>query len=132
MISVSPAKALLVTALIGPAALVGCSADPQEAYCARVSAHQETLTEVAASQEDDALFDALPSYRDLAAHAPRDVEDEWQRVVTSLQALEEAVRSGDDAEVQAASAQLGSRQTVEAMAALEQHALDVCGTPLAR
>ena len=35
-------------------------------------------------------------------------------------------------EIEAAARQVGSEQTVAAMAAVEQHALDVCGTPLSR
>ena len=35
-------------------------------------------------------------------------------------------------EIEAAAREVGSEQTVTAMAAVEQHALDVCGTPLSR
>ena len=35
-------------------------------------------------------------------------------------------------EIEAAAREVGSQRTVEAMAAVEQHALDVCGTPLSR
>ena len=35
-------------------------------------------------------------------------------------------------DIEAAAREVGSEQTVTAMAAVEQHALDVCGTPLSR
>jgi hypothetical protein len=34
--------------------------------------------------------------------------------------------------IEAAAREVGSERTVAAMAAVEQHALDVCGTPLSR
>lgn len=121
-----------LAALLVASTVSGCASDPQEAYCEHVVDNQAALTEVASSEDEDALFGALPPYRDLQEHAPSDIEDEWKRVVTSLKALETAVEGGEQDEIERASEQLGSRPTVEAMAALEQHALDVCGTPLAR
>lgn len=123
---------VLVTLVAVTSTAAGCASDPQEAYCERVEDNQAELTEVASSEDEDALFAALPPYRDLQEHAPSDIEDEWMRVVTALESLEAAVDSGEEDQVQTASEELGSRRTVEAMAALEQHALDVCGTPLAR
>ena len=45
-----------------------------------------------------------------------------------LEELDDAARE----EIEAAAREVGSQRTVEAMAAVEQHALDVCGTPLSR
>ena len=59
---------LLLVAL----ALTGCSGDPQEKYCETVTDHQEELTEIAASEDTGALFDALEAYDDLREQAPRD------------------------------------------------------------
>ena len=123
---------MLVALVAVASTLTGCASDPQEAYCERVEDNQDELTEVASSAEEDALFEALPPYRDLHEHAPRDIEDEWARVLAALEALESAVDSGAEDRIERASEELGSRRTVEAMAALEQHALDVCATPLAR
>lgn len=122
----------LVTVLVVTVAAVSCTSDPQDAYCEAVVDNQAELSEVASSQEEDALFEALPPYRDLQDHSPSDIEGEWEVVVTALEDLESAVDEGDEDEIQEASERLGARQTVEAMASLEQHALDVCGTPLAR
>ena len=106
---------------------------------------------MAASDDTGALLDALPIYRDLADAAPRDVAADWEQVVGALAGLEDALDEADvdpssyDAErpppglaerdrkaIEAAARELGSEATVDAMASVEQHALDVCGTPLSR
>ena len=138
---------LLVAAL----SLTGCSGDPQEQYCEAVTEHQEGLTEIAASEDTGALFDALDAYDDLREQAPRDIADDWDAVIDPLRRLDEVLADhGVDAssyasddppadldaegrrEIEAAAREVGSEQTVTAMAAVEQHALDVCGTPLSR
>jgi hypothetical protein len=132
-------------------ALTGCSGDPQEKYCETVTDHQEELTEIAASEDTGALFDALDAYDDLREQAPRDIADDWDAVIEPLRTLDEVLADhGVDAstytsdeppadldaegrrEIEAAAREVGSEQTVTAMAAVEQHALDVCGTPLSR
>ena len=137
--------------LIGTLALTACSGDPQEQYCEAVADHQPELTEVAASEDTGAVFDALDTYEDLRERAPRDIADDWRAVIDPLRALEQALAdhgvdpssySSDEppadldeegrAEIEAAAREVGSEQTVTAMAAVEQHALDVCGTPLSR
>lgn len=129
----------------------GCSGDPQVAYCDAVEEHQAALTEIAASEDAGALFGALDTYEDLSAKAPRDIADDWAAVIDPLRALEKALEDAgvdpssyaadappadlDDAgrqAIEAAARAVGSEQTVTAMAAVEQHALDVCGTPLSR
>lgn len=129
----------------------GCSGDPQADYCEAVENHQVELTEIAASTDAGALFDALPVYDDLAEEAPDDIAGEWDQVVGPLRALEDALdeagvdpSSYDAAKppadldperrktIEGAARRVGSEQTVTAMAAVEQHALDVCGTPLSR
>ncbi|GAB3039504.1 hypothetical protein GCM10011376_33000 [Nocardioides flavus (ex Wang et al. 2016)] len=132
-------------------ALGGCSRDPQERYCETVEHHQAALTEVAASDDPGAVFDALDAYVDLAEQAPRDISDDWAAVVDPLRALERVLAEHDvdpsdysadtppgrlddaaRAEIEAAARDVGSEQAIDAMAAVEQHALDVCGTPLSR
>jgi hypothetical protein len=144
-------RRLVPAALLAGLALGGCSADPQERYCEAVEEHQAELTDVAASDDPAAVFDALDAYDALAEDAPRDIADDWAAVVDPLRALEQALAehdvdpsdydaesppSGLDegalAEIEAAARAVGSEQTVRAMAAVEQHALDVCGTPLSR
>ncbi|MCF6377664.1 hypothetical protein L2K70_08610 [Nocardioides KLBMP 9356] len=143
-------RALLV-ALLATLALTGCSSSPQEEYCDAVTEHQPELTDIAASDDTGALFDALDTYDDLRDKAPRDIVDDWDAVIEPLRELQQALAdndvdassySSDDppadldatgrAEIEAAARKVGSERTVTAMAAVEQHALDVCGTPLSR
>jgi hypothetical protein len=142
------AAGLVLTACLG---LAGCSEDPQEAYCEAVHEHQVELSDVAASDDAAALFDALDAYDDLAARAPRDIADDWAAVVDPLHELETVLDDhGVDAstysaehppnhldgparkKIESAAREVGSERTVAAMASVEQHALDVCGTPLSR
>ncbi len=146
-------RALAALPLLLPACLVltGCSDDPQADYCDSVTEHQEELSEIAASEDAGALFGALDTYDDLREEAPRDIADDWDAVIDPLRGLEEVLADHgvdpssyaadeppadlDDAgrrEIEAAAREVGSEQTVTAMAAVEQHALDVCGTPLSR
>jgi hypothetical protein len=146
-----PLAAALPLVALGTLVVAGCSSDPQEAYCRAVESHQEELTELAASDDSGALFDALDAYHDLAAQAPRDIAGDWKDVVTPLRALQQVLSDHgvdpstysaekpppdlDQAardEIEAAARAVGSEQTVTAMAAVEQQALDVCGTPLSR
>ena len=142
-------KLLALVLVAGLAA--GCSSDPQADYCEAVEDHQVELTEIAASTDAGSLFDALPVYDDLAGEAPGDIAEEWDQVIGPLGALEDALDeagvdpSSYDAEnppadldpeareaIEGAARTVGSEQTVAAMAAVEQHSLDVCGTPLSR
>jgi hypothetical protein len=144
-------KLLAPAALVACLAVTGCSSDPQADYCQAVEDHQPDLSDVAASDDAGAVFDALDDYEELAEQAPRDIADDWSAVVGPLRTLEEALDAHDvdpstyrsdkppaglaaDAreEIEAAARAVGSQRTVDAMAAVEQHALDVCGTPLSR
>ena len=147
------APALVLTVAMGSACARDPEAvpEPQADYCETVTDQQETLSEVAASDDPGSLLDALPPYRELAQDAPRDIEGDWDRVVESLEALEAVLEeTGVDPEeydaadpptdlpeehrtaIARAARELGSEETVAAMARVEQHALDVCGTPLSR
>lgn len=141
---------LVALLLLVPLA-VGCSGDPQADYCDAVAEHQKALTDVAASEDAGAIFGALDAYDDLREEAPRDIADDWDAVIDPLRRLEQVLAdngvdpSSYDADeppadlddeareaIEAAARDVGSDQTVTAMAAVEQHALDVCGTPLSR
>lgn len=145
-----PAALILLVPLLA-GGLAGCASDPRDDYCDVVENHQAALSDVAASEDAGAIFGALDLYDDLHEAAPRDVVDDWAAVVDPLRRLErvltdqgvdpssysaEAPPAGLDAEgrgaIEAAARAVGSEQTVTAMAAVEQHALDVCGTPLSR
>ena len=131
--------------------LAGCAEDPQADYCKVVEEHQAALSDIAAADDAGAIFDALDIYDDLRTAAPRDIADDWAAVVEPLRGLEQVLTDhGVDpssysaesppadldeegrAEIEAAARAVGSERTVAAMAAVEQHALDVCGTPLSR
>lgn len=131
--------------------LAACADDPQADYCEVVEEHQAALSDIAASADAGAIFGALDIYDDLRAAAPRDIADDWAAVAEPLHGLEEVLTdhgvdpssysaesppadldAKDRAQIEAAARAVGSEQTVTAMAAVEQHALDVCGTPLSR
>jgi sugar phosphate isomerase/epimerase len=141
-----PVLALLAGLLAG-----GCSHDPQADYCDAVRDHQEELTEIAADDDAGAIFEALDAYDDLADEAPSDIADDWTDVIGPLRDLQQVLEDRgvdpstysaerppagldeqDRQDIEAAAREVGSEQTVTAMAAVEQHALDVCGTPLSR
>ncbi|PKH41456.1 hypothetical protein SAMN05192575_11233 [Nocardioides alpinus] len=144
-------RPLVVVPLLVCLLASGCSDDPQADYCDKVEEHQAALSDIAASEDAGALFGALDTYDDLREAAPRDIADDWAAVVDPLRELEDVLTehgvdpstyAADDppadlddgarAEIEAAARTVGSEQTVTAMAAVEQHALDVCGTPLSR
>ncbi len=144
-------RALAVVPLLTCLVLTGCSDDPQADYCDTVTDHQEELSEIAASEDAGALFGALDTYDELREEAPRDIVDDWDAVIEPLRELEQVLAdhgvdpssyaaddppAGLDDEgrtaIEAAARDVGSERTVTAMAAVEQHALDVCGTPLSR
>ena len=130
-------------------ALVACGGSDQDAYCAAVKDHQQELSDIVGSGEPDSLLKALDVFRDLQDQAPGDITDEWQQVVTSLEALQQALEDAgvdpatydrahphagltpaEKARIDAAAAQLGSGTTLRALQDLDQQARDVCKTPL--
>jgi hypothetical protein len=143
--TLAPAAALAV------AVLTGCGGDGTSDYCESVTEHQRELSDIAASSEPGAIFGALDAYRDLQALAPRDLRDEWSQVIGRLEALESALDEagvapaaydpkstltslppGQRTAIQGAARDLGDEATVEAMAGIEQQALDVCKMPLSQ
>ena len=140
----APLGALLVTAPL----LVGCASD-KERYCEAVQENQTELSEIAAQGGQEALIEALDIYRELQEEAPRDITDEWDQVVSSIEALDEAlsdagvdpatydpekppegVTEEQQQAIRDAATELASRETVAALSGVEQQARDVCKTPL--
>jgi hypothetical protein len=142
----------VIRALVGLLAVAvlvtGCT-DQQEKYCDAVQDHQERLGEILGDGAPDALFEALPIFRDLADEAPEDLRDEWRTVIDAVEGLQEALDdagvdpatydrehppaglSQDDRDaIDAAARQLTSEATVTAFSGVDQQAKDVCGTPL--
>jgi hypothetical protein len=129
-----------------------CSDSPEDAradYCEEVSDRQVELTEVMAQEGPDTLLRAVPVLRALAEEAPRDLEDEWDRLLDALDGLDEALDTAGvdaatyDAErpptgvtpeqrraIARAADELATQETVAAWEGVKQHAKDVCKTPL--
>jgi hypothetical protein len=138
------AAALLAMTLL----VTGC-ADQKEKYCDAVEDHQQELGEILGDGSPDALLKALPIFRDLADEAPEDLRDEWKTVIDAVAGLQEALEDAgvdpatydrddppeglsqaDQEAIDAAAGQLTSAGTVTALSGVDQHAKDVCGTPL--
>ncbi len=133
-------------------ALTACSDSPEDVradYCDEVADRQVELTELMAEEGPDTLLRAVPLLRDLADGAPRDIRDEWDRLLDALDGLDKALdAAGADAstydarrppagvteEQQAAIAraadELATQETIAAWEGVKQHAKDVCRTPL--
>jgi hypothetical protein len=140
-------RRLVVAALLLPL-LAACGSD-RDQYCDAVKEHQQELSDIVGSDDPDALIEALDVFRDLQAEAPADISDEWQQVVSRVEALSDALDEAgvdpasydrdhppaglsaeDKARIDAAAAQLGSGTTLRALQDLDQQARDVCKTPL--
>lgn len=141
---------LSLTLVLG--ALSACSSSPEDAradYCEVVTDQQVALSEALAEDSPDALLSALPQFRALAEAAPRDIDDEWTVFLDALEGLDDAlVDAGVDAasydarqppdevteEQQAAIARaadaLVTQEVSDAYAGVQQHAKDICKTPL--
>lgn len=120
-----------------------------QSYCQAVTSHQAGLGALAQGGSRTALLRALPVFEDLQSKAPSDVADDWQLLVTRITALETALTNahvdpssydpahppaGVSAEqrtlIRRAAAAVGAADTAQALADLQQEALDVCHTPL--
>ncbi len=146
-------KVAPVVALAGLVlALTACSDSPEDVradYCDEVADRQVELTELMAEEGPDTLLRAVPVLRDLADGAPRDIQDEWDRLLGALGGLDEALdAAGVDAStydakrppagvtdeqqqaIARAADELATQETVAAWEGVKQHAKDVCTTPL--
>ena len=138
----------LAAVLLAVTPLAGCSSE-QEQYCQAVKDHQKRLTEIMSDAGPTALLEALDSFRELRAEAPSDIGDEWQQVIRSIEALEQALNdAGVDPEdfsggkppeglsksereaIASAADEVGSQATEVALGGVQQQALDVCKTQL--
>ena len=129
------------------AVLSGCAGGDD--YCDAVTSNQAKLTDVTASATPGALLQALPIFRDLAADAPDDIQDDWKALLDPLQELDDALGDAgidpatydggqlpddlsDDqrTRVEDAAAALLEPSVVQAFDSVQQQAKDVCHTPL--
>lgn len=143
-----PLAACLATIPLLVSPLAGCASE-QEEYCEAVKDHQERLSEIMSDAGPTALLEALDSFRELRAEAPSDISDEWQQVIRSLEALDQAladagvdpadfdrgkppegVSKEEQETIARAADEIGSRETELALAGVRQQALDVCKTQL--
>jgi hypothetical protein len=140
-------RRLALLALVLPV-LAACG-DDRDTYCDAVEDHQERLSEIVGEGRPDAMLRALDLFQDLADRAPSDISDEWQQVIGSIEALQDAL---DDADVDGATydrdhppsgvtaqqkkaiddaaTRVGGAETLQAIKNLDQQARDVCHTPL--
>ncbi|KAA1424165.1 hypothetical protein [Nocardioides antri] len=124
--------------------------DEFQDYCEEVEDQQVALGDaLGEGGPATGLIKALPSFEALAAEAPDDLDDEWQIVLDRIHDLVDALdAAGVDPEtydrrnppsglsqeerdaIDAAARALVSPSTGGAMAGVQQHARDVCKTPL--
>jgi len=131
--------------------LVGCGddEDPFATYCKEVAKQRPALSENLAEGEATGLIEALPEFEKLAAKAPGDIRDEWDTVTSRIGDLVSALEDADvdpatydrkqppagltDEEkdaIDAAAQALVTPEMSQALNGVEQHARDVCKTPL--
>ncbi|HJQ05857.1 MAG TPA: hypothetical protein VJ872_10455 [Nocardioides sp.] len=123
--------------------------DPYAAYCGLVVDHRGLISSATEQGATTGLIAALPSFRALQESAPSDIADDWGVVVTAISNLQDALSAAGvdpatydrahlpagvtaqqrDA-IDAAATRLDSRETRDAMTAVDQEARDVCHSPL--
>jgi hypothetical protein len=123
--------------------------DPFAAYCDEVAQQRGLIATATQQGPTTGLIAALPSFEALEARAPSDVADDWRTVITAIQGLADALRAaGTDpasydrdrppagmtrqqrGAIDAAATRLGSQETRDALASVDQEARDVCHSPL--
>lgn len=130
----------------------GCAQDEdaqREDYCESVADRSAELTRLTDEGGPAAFLEALPVLEDLAEESPDDLRDEWRTFLDALHGLEDAVAetgldpadltgeglpddlpAADRRRLRGAASVLASPDVVAATQGIEQHALDVCHTPL--
>jgi len=140
-----PAVAAAAVVVVLPL-LAGCGGKD---YCETVQARQSQLGTIANAGSATGVLQALPILQELQDKAPGDVQDDYQLVVTRIQALQQALddagvdpasydpqhpppglSAADRRQIRDAAAHLAAGDTVEALGAIQQEVLDVCHTPL--
>lgn len=122
--------------------------DPIDDYCAAVEEKAPTLTRAVEERGTEGLLASLPTLQELGDQAPEDVRDDWRVLLGALEDFRDSLEgtgidpgevSGelpDDlsreerTEIRDSATQLLSPEVEQATAEVEQHALDVCRTPL--
>lgn len=144
-------RALLIPALLLALVVTGCDKsedDLRADYCAEVEAEADEITRAVDEKGAAAFVAVLPTFEDLADKAPGDVRDEWQVFLNALRGLRDVLDATgvepeevngklpddlpaeDRRRIRGAASVLAGEDVRLATQAIEQHALDVCHTPL--
>lgn len=144
-------RPLLASALLLALVVTGCdkSEDDQRTdYCDQVKTDADTITRAVDEKGAAAFFDVLPTLEGLAEKAPGDVRDEWQVLLNALRGMRDALEdtgvepdqvngklpaglpAEDKRRIRGAASVLAGQDVLVATQGIEQHALDVCHTPL--
>lgn len=132
-------------------AMTGCDKsedDLRADYCAQVEADADEITRAVDEKGATAFVAVLPTFEQLADKAPGDVRDEWQVFLNALRGLRDALDATgvepdevdgklpadlpaeDRQRIKGAASVLAGEDVRLATQSIEQHALDVCHTPL--
>jgi len=144
-------RSLLASVLVLAVMTTGCDQSEDDAradYCDQVEADADTITRAVDEKGSAAFVDLLPTLEGLAEKAPSDVRDEWQVFLNALRGLRDALEAAglkpedvtgrlpeslsaaDRKRVRGAASVLAGDDVRLATKSVEQHALDVCHTPL--
>jgi hypothetical protein len=142
---------LLAVSLLISVVVTGCGEskdDVRASYCDQVKADADTITRAVDEKGAGAFVAVLPTLEGLAAKAPGDVRDEWQVLVNALRGMRDALKetglrpeqvngklpaglpATDRRRIELAASVLAGQDVKVATQDIEQHALDVCHTPL--
>jgi hypothetical protein len=147
-----PARSAAGLLLLGVALVSGCGEpspeERREEYCEQVAEDSERLTRISDEGGAGAFLTALPTLEELAAKAPDDLRDEWSLLIDALRGLRDALEdtgvepaqvdgklpadlpAAERRRIRAAASVLADPDVVTATQGIEQHALDICRTPL--
>lgn len=128
-------------------AVAACSEDPIEAYCDVVAEERQVIG--AAGEEPGGLIAVHDSLERLGEAAPPDLRDEWDQILLRVGTLREALEAAgvdpgsydpqqpvegvgeqEEQAISDAAVALVDPAVMRAVRGVEQHALDVCRTPL--
>ncbi|KRF11545.1 hypothetical protein ASG90_17635 [Nocardioides sp. Soil797] len=140
--------ALTVLLLLATAGCSQSQQDKRDDYCAQVKKDGPDLIQISDEAGPEAFTKMLPTLEGLAEKSPQDLEDEWQSYLNALRGWRDALEESgvdpsdlaggmpkdlareDKQRIRGAATVLQSPGVTAASKGIEQHALDVCGTPL--
>lgn len=144
-------RQLVASVLLLALVATGCDKSDDDAradYCDQVKADADAITRAVDEKGSAAFVDLLPTLEGLADKAPSDVRDEWQVFLNALRGLRDALdatgvkpeevtgklpaglSAADRRRIRGAASVLAGDDVRLATKSVEQHALDVCHTPL--